>query len=747
MNPKASSILEKAHEDRRRSNFKKALSRVEEAIEKFPKELHLYTEAIDVAMEAGESLKAIQNFKRSQRQFPEDIFELWTFTVEKVAAYNDPIVGRFMIEHAIKSGDLTAAHSILQNLTDDAAGDLLERIRTKKQSVTMGPRATAGDDVVSYALGEALIHLRLGHLPEAVDGFVRVLEENPGQFKTLEPFLSEVEKEHGNKGEASFALGCCHIAGGRPSKGVENLVRAARRAPALASRVIQKIESIGDHPDLPLDRCQLKLIELYLSLGDRDRASELSAAILDRNEGLAGEIADVLTPAVQTVGESLEIHFVFVRASSTAGRKETALSQLRKIHRCREHKARLVEWMESRSRCEQLSTDLQFFFAETALSEGLHGKALEIIGALLSLDGQDRGAVKELLSRYQSVPLIQHFYNERFGASLGHSRQPSHEFEKCDDTGFASAQDPISGVEPTDGRQTDREAVANEPAAIPDGNDGRPREDAPDRRRKDRATSSVFENRDFSLSMHAPGAPSTHDTVHEDSWPSSSGAEDSDLFEYLKRDFSGQDRAPCDTAGFDSNPPAPPAAQDSNEPAASGPVEDTGLGEPEPHSGISLRDDETIVELSEASAADFAGDTVDRARPIELVEAAYNENRMTEMKRLLDFEPANLGEDIARKHQLARYYLAMDRPLSALVALKSVQPGALSKEEKKTFMLLIAQSYRGLHNFEAAHGVYLRIMSEHPGDGDIEIVARANYGRYIEAAAGAVPTLEKLTNL
>jgi tetratricopeptide (TPR) repeat protein len=444
MNPKASATLEKVREDRRRSNFKKALSRLEEAIGKFPGELTLYTEAIDIGMEAGESLKAIHVLKKSQRQLPDDAFELWTFAAEKVGAYNDPIVGRFMLEQGIRNGDLTGAYAILQSLSDHAAGEVLQHITTKKQAMShaMGATLSAPGDVVSYTLGEALLHLRLGSLTEAMEGFVRALDEDSGVFKPLEPFLADLEKQHGDKGGASYALGYCHIAAGRTAKGVEALARAARRAPDLVPRVIETIESLDDGPDLPPQARDLKLAELYLEKGDTHRSCELFSSLLGRDIAMAGIIADALRTAVETIGDNLDAPFLFVEASITAGRREAALSLLRKIHRCRAHRSTLVEWLESKSRSERLSADVQFFFAETALSEGLYGKAIEIFKQMLSHPHgtEEQGAIKEILSKYQSVLLVQHFYTERFGASSMREREAMCEFERYDGNSFAASK-------------------------------------------------------------------------------------------------------------------------------------------------------------------------------------------------------------------------------------------------------------------------------------------------------------------
>jgi len=734
MNLKASSILEKAREERRRSHFKKALARVEEGVEKFPKELDLYTQAVDLAMEAGESLKAIQFFKKCQRELPDQSFELWTFTAEKISTYSDPIVGRFLMENAVKNSDLSAAHAILRALSDDSAGELLERIRTKKQTVASGPSASVADEVVSYALSEALIHLRLGHFPQAMEGFVQLIERYPARCRMLEPLLTELEREHSEKAEASFALGCCHLSAGRHAKAVEYLVRACK-APTLVARVIPKIEGMREHPEFPMERRQLTLVELHLKNNDLERAASISTAILAASPALAGELTDLLKPAVESIGEDLKIHFVFIQASSAASRKETALSHLRKIYRSPHHQAALIEWMEAQSQSEQLSGEFQLFFAETALSEKLYGKALDILKSALSKNGDDQAAVKELLSRYQSVPAVQDCYHRWFGASKSAEVRAESEFERYDDRHFSSsaAETFEERREGPDKKETGAEAKAPPPLetvelarrTLASQRESGPQDSPPD-----------FDNRDFSLSLHQkedadsavspfdhpksaagkipsrspdgdprPAREGTDFAVKQAGWENQGETEESDLLEYLKRDFSGQAR---------------PASREDN-----------------------LRD--APPEPVESPMEAYAGPT--EQDPIELSEIAYREDRLAEMKKHLDFEPANLGEEVARKRQLGRYYLAVGQPLFALIALKSVQPGALGKAETRTFQLLLAESYSQLHNYEAAHAVYLRMLSDHPADPIVELSAKANYAKYLGAAAGAAPALEKQTTL
>ena len=798
MNPKASATLEKACEDRHRSHFKKALDRLEEGVEKFPGEFPLYTEAIDVGMEAGESLRAIQIFKKAQLKFRDEAFEIWTFTAEKVGTYNDSIMGRFLLEHAVKNGDLAAASSILENLKDHAVSELVERIRTKKQtmSVALGSGPAAREEIALFTLTEALLSLRLGCLPAAMDGFVEALEESPGAAKKIEPFLADFESRHDESGEMSFALGCCLVARADYSQGLAKLARATRSTPSLAPRVIERIESLEESPDLSPDLRDLTLAQLYMGQGDRGRASRILKKIIERTPLRAADAVDLLRTAVEQIDEDLETHFIFVEAAFAASRRETALGHLRKIYKDKRHTNRLVEWLESRTKSQSGSTEVQLFFAETALNEGLYGKAIEIFKEILSRGPQEDPMIRELLSKHQSVPGVRAFYNERFGASPAREKESAFELERYETNGF-----PPRAADP----ETEKEPKTHQPdGALPSGSDTsfRPVESPFDRaasgpRQSGEGSSPDFENHDFSLSMHDAAPHRTAEKPARDGGRADTGAvreendrgqgendggEGYDLFEYLKRSFTKKDERgaedtpvpvgmtppveavpPADTAGpadaifsFDAAAASDEHAADEDAPEPEAPAPDEADLAP------------TDVEILRNPAADeitpeepateeprdfdslyraFLDGRLDHNRILEVAERAFDESRMDEMKRLLAFEPANLGEDIARKFQLARYYLAEDQPLPALVALRAVHLNSLGRDERKDFMLRIAECYGALHNFDAAHGVYLRIMTEHPGLPDVEHMARSNYARYIETAAGIPAALEKTTTL
>jgi hypothetical protein len=85
--------------------------------------------------------------------------------------------------------------------------------------------------------------------------------------------------------------------------------------------------------------------------------------------------------------------------------------------------------------------------------------------------------------------------------------------------------------------------------------------------------------------------------------------------------------------------------------------------------------------------------------------------------------------------------------LPALIVLKSVNLKTLSKEEQVDALLRIAECYQRTHNYEAAHSVFLRIISDHPEIVAAEKMAKLNYEKYLRAVSGGEPTLEKFTSL
>ena len=118
MSTKAPSILQKVQHDRGRGNYDKALKRLTDGIRKYPGEVELFKEAVEVGLEAGESFEAVQFFRRAYVKFPAKAFELWQHAQDNVEKFNDPVLAKFMIEHAIKKRELQQAYEVAAKLKD-----------------------------------------------------------------------------------------------------------------------------------------------------------------------------------------------------------------------------------------------------------------------------------------------------------------------------------------------------------------------------------------------------------------------------------------------------------------------------------------------------------------------------------------------------------------------------------------------------------------------------------------------------
>ncbi|UCH85445.1 MAG: hypothetical protein JSW50_07090 [Candidatus Latescibacterota bacterium] len=726
MNSKVSSTLDKVRHERSRSNFKKALSRLDDAIKKFANELSLYTEGVELAMEAGESLKALQYIKTARGQFPDRRFEVWSFAIEKTRSYNDPIVGKFLIEHAVRSGDLTAAHSVAHSLKDHTADELLQRIRTKKQTLNsaFGGGMSVADDLMFNALSDALLCVRLSRFTEAMNGFLDILDENQRTPSQIEPFLAGLERDNRHNGELVYVLGCCYLISGQFDKAKKKISRALELSPSLRESAIQRVDSLDNNSAVSMDDHHMFLAGLLVGADDR-RACELLSQLLDRSPNRALEVLEMLEPTVVTLGDDISLHYIYVDAAILSGRAETATGLLRKIYQVKKHRPDLSVWLDKRFRRQNCSVEILKFAGETALNEAMYGKAVEIFKEVLAHDPQLAPAIKELLARHRSNPLVDHFLRDRFNNAPIQARAAQHDFETYDRVDFAPAahEEEVSESENDHDASLDRDFSSTEFSL---GEDEQPAE-------------SGFDNRDFSLGMNT--AATTDDDgnaiteeeeeeevrqplVEPETNTAGDNNDDSDFFDYIERDIpdepsyfggGGSSDEPADDDDL-SLTPAPLDNQDIL-------MEDTG-----PHDGGCIYQD-------------------DRGRNLELAEQALTTGHLSKARELLGFEPANLAEEFKRKYLLAEYYLAADRPIQALVILKAIHLPGLSRDERKDCMLRLAKCYQQLCNFEAAHSVFMRIIAEHPDSEMVGLMAKTNYEKYLQTINGESPVIEKVTSL
>jgi tetratricopeptide (TPR) repeat protein len=266
MDPKAKSALDKALQEKVRGNHDKALKKLQEAIRKFPSEPELYIEAAEVCFEGGESLGATQFLKKAHTRFADERDRIVEFARERASTSNDPVVGKFLLEQLVKRRELTAALECLNDLQDRAIRDLLQRSRTKRQSLTS---ATAGGyalkgEMITNALSEALLCLRLGRFKEAVRTLLHLVEEKPVENEVLEPFFARLEKAHPKSGRVRVGYAASLLAANNPEAAMTRFVQAATIERPLADECLERIRDYRNGIEQPPASVDLATVEILL---------------------------------------------------------------------------------------------------------------------------------------------------------------------------------------------------------------------------------------------------------------------------------------------------------------------------------------------------------------------------------------------------------------------------------------------------------------------------------------------------
>jgi len=770
MNSKSSSIIEKAAQERARGDSAKALKRLTDAIARDGADIALYEEAIDVALEATDSLQAVDLFKQAQRAFPNDIDSLWIFAADKMKAYNDAILARYLFESAIKKRDLKTAYDLIDNLRDHTVEDLLKRVRTKKQTLSAATSGGAGfrREITVNTLSEANLCLRTKRFREAMRLYIRVLDDRPVEHATLAPFLAELEKLFPRKGSIGYGVGCCYLAAGDFNRALPKIVNAVVQAPALAEDAIHRLTALETEPNAPKELLEYSLGRIYMIGGDAKNAAASLGAVLTAVPDKAALIVEMLAPEVENVGDDLSLHELYLDATLVAKKPELALAHVRRIYKTPNHRAALFNWLEQKAQLGPLPPSLQVAQGELVLDQGMHERAIEIFRAALAESPQEKHTIAATLSPHTSNRYVKALLDELSdgagaGAGTDTEATPSggggFEIEHFGTGGgFAFNGTPTPRPTPPSQRKAPAAATPLRPAPK-----ARPKTPPATRPAAPRTPDIELPRAPFGAERppQSPDRPAQGwavDSKREPAKPEAAPMETPRFHVRLSYDEAPVTKPPAEIA--DQAPlTEPPAEVAGQAPLTEPPVETAGAA---PAPAISEPSVNADVVQEATPPPPVAGPPVDEngfdtlyARfergelpnqdTLALIERAHREGRRCEMKSLLEFQPRSIGEENQRKFHLAGYQLDEGQPLSALVVLRTVNLAGLGREERRAFLMRIAACYRQLNRFDAAHSVYLRMMSEDRDFLQLGELARNNYQDYVEQLAGDTPILEKVT--
>jgi tetratricopeptide (TPR) repeat protein len=777
MSSKATGILAKAQADRVRGDFERALKRLVEAIQTDPEDITLHKEAIDIAVEAGESMRAVQFFKAAQQRLPDDFQELWQFGREKISAFNDPVLCKYLLDVAVRKRDLEAAEDVLDALKDHTASDLLSRTRNKRQSLGAASQSFK-TEMTTNMMAEAMLCMRAKQFEDGARTFVQILDEKPAENQALTPYLAALHKKLTKKGVIAYALGCSCLHSADYARGVAMLVRGAQLSPATVQDAVKRIEALAGSPDVPQDEVEFALSQLLIIKGDVHIASKRLSQMLEKNHRRAPAILDLIEPQVETIGDNLVLNYLYVEAALVCGNHARARQQIKKVYDVERHRQDLLAWLELKSHERFMTVEILARYGEMALGCQMYEKSIEVFRRVLSQAPHEVHLIKESLAAHIKDASIKEFHDQLAEATAEEQSGDGFAIEHYGNSGFqldthspgaepeaparrpAEAPSEVSSAFETTGPPPTVARRSTDVRTPPPGFGRRTTDMPPMRRATDVRTPAPPPSRRATDVPSTPATPSRRATnmpapVPAPAPPAAPATPEPEA------------PAPAPAAAVRAPDVPPPPPVPAPEYGVAKTSSEDSPGSPEPPVillGVSdIVEDEYDGDAPRAEAADekhddppandfdslwrrFENGDLGNDEILELADSAIRLGKTKQLKALLTFTPTTTAQDTRRKYYLAEYYLEEDDPLNAIVLLKTVDLNGLTREERKTFMLKHAYCYQQLNQFDAAHGMYLKILSENPDFSEAEHMARVAYERHI-ASSTSDTVLQKVTRL
>ncbi|HET6349152.1 MAG TPA: hypothetical protein VFH88_08720 [Candidatus Krumholzibacteria bacterium] len=768
MNEKVASIIQKAQQERKRSQFPRALKRLEQGIASHPDELDLYLEAVDTAIDGGELLQATNLLKTTQDKFVRERERVQQFVSDKLQTVHDPSLARCVVEHAVKRRDLEGALALLENVPDHIVRDLQNRTRTKAQSLKSASHGgyTLRGETVSNEITNAVLSVRLGNLKEAVITIVNVLAEKPVEHKVLDGFLASLAAKNGKSGRINYARGCALRAGGNEVEAVHELVEGARLEPACAANCAEQLQAMLENAKHP-GKVRRALGEALLIKGDTDGAASVLREYLAENTENAREVIMLLRPFIDNAAELNACTWLAVELALGLEQSSVAMELLRGLQQ-HGHASDVYAWLEAHAGAAG-APDVAMFHASLALDQKQYERAVEILERVCSGSKEQVTPVLSLIEKHRSAHVsvealyrtyapadtpqetvpesndgdfqmfeANEFRLERAASSAPQSTQAQ---KRQSPPRFAtspfSTSDNGPDLSESGGAQGAKPLIEN--TELQFGDDGtiqRKRQGEPVKSAPSPSieiTESHVEN--VAQKLYETGASAF---FHIDDGAAEGGDEPA----------SGTEPAPFAAPEAGSHAPEAETAASRAQAAHL----DTGIASSNAAAGANAGDSavapkpETPAPFAERFARFTRGEL---ANPdiLALLEEAVHDEHVDELHELLYFQPQTSAEHFARYYYQAEYHVLCNRPLQALEILARLDTPGLSDEEKERLWYKIAIAQRLTHNFAGAESTLDRLLQLFPGREEFARLKRRNHQQFIESQSLAATTLEKTSSL
>ncbi|MFH1755133.1 MAG: hypothetical protein ABIA59_05465, partial [Candidatus Latescibacterota bacterium] len=658
--------------------------------------LELYKEAIGLGLEAGEPLETIKYYKKASNRFAAETDMLRELAVALVKNSCDPVFGKYLLEQSIKEKNLPEGLRIARALDELNLADL--RNRTRKKGETLSSALIGGhkfdSELTVNEICEALLNLALGHIREASRTFIEHLDANAIEVDTLVPLLLELETLYPKEGAVRYALGSCYLMQNDIALGVKKIALAVRLNPDLVDDIARRLEDTAGKDSMPHASLEMALMEAYTLQGNISKIASLAQSILDAEPQKAPHVLDLVTKSIDKGTSNWELEEFFLEASLRSKQTKRIRDCMEKTWHKNDKKRNYLDWLETHSKSGDLPADIQIFFGKLVLKEGRSDWAVNIFKRTAEAFPAERHTILYVLDRHpQSDPQIDEFRDEL--------------------------------------RSTEEESAGDGEIDI-----------------------QCFERSEFSLSSYQEEQNESELNLENNNYESKVAGTSDPCGALPSADTSLEELADHDTQS-EQEPHSLPQAQaaktkssafagpEPNSTKAPADIPRAGIPRPRAEARKGSSPDKLPADF-DAAYRDYLAGTLDNNRILALIERALDLGKFTEAKAMLDFQPVTIGEEVKRVFSLAAYHLYGDRPLPALIALKSFHINSLNRSEKREYLSQLAACYRALKMFEAAHCAFIKLMNEEPSDTHAALMAKKNYEDYLAERCEKALILEKV---
>ncbi len=339
-------ILKKISQDRLRGDHKRALRRALDGLEKWPDDLDVAMEAIQLCFELSDFKQAVTLLKTTIRKHPKMFSQILDFSRESFKQTFNPLLGSFIIETLMRSRNIDAVRDMFRTSSDDYIAGLIKRSETRSRGLLeRGDTGGAGYTDNELILG--LLYISSGESAKAVGPLGRALANSPGDAQTIGSVLLELERERPGDPTLKFYLGMASQILSHPDKAEARFFQAAELENAPLEEILSYVTGLEEHSKNFLMLTGELLIRSsresegasriidYLALEDggwdqgaeADSIKALFPGCIDRKDFALKRLS--LLPPVNLHHD--EIISLYCKTAAGAGRVKEAVGELEKI--------------------------------------------------------------------------------------------------------------------------------------------------------------------------------------------------------------------------------------------------------------------------------------------------------------------------------------------------------------------------------------------------------------------------------